>query len=213
MRKMHISLVPRDNVPLSHDLWISVAASQGRPKNSLVEFYQLHSQSELTNSPHASPVPQRARVLPLLGVRFGWTNGLSFDVIIKIMDDTLQDDIIATTVEVPRGGESLKECVESSTANFDRGDLNPNVNIRQWPRETRPSDRVVREIPSLGVVTVRIKKLGRAWDPAFCRPSCFQYSKLLLVWLIDGRLVENGGEYAEGWPAGDVRYLVDIKLE
>jgi hypothetical protein len=104
----------------------------------------------------------------------------------------------------------LKEVIEDFITNFDYRGNEPEINLRKW---SRASDRAVLEIPSLGAVTVKIKKLGQAWDPAPCKQGDWQYSIVKLFCLRNGKLAEESVTEAKGWPVAAVRYLVEVKLE
>jgi hypothetical protein len=170
-----------------------VLDSQGRPeKLSLIQASPLYPQPPtLRRDPHSQ----------ILGFRFGWTEGVSFDILINIMSHPYRDDIIATNVISPRDGETLEMAVEPLTEDF-------------YLRYTKPkvSDRIVYEIPSRGIVIVSIKKLGHAWNPAPCGNGGREYSKTNLFCLKDGGMEEKSVKDDRNKEEVDVRYLVDVRL-
>lgn len=131
-----------------HYFWIRVADSQGqRRRSSSLQAYPLEYGPTATRS----NLSENFGVPPILGFRLSWTNGVSFDVIIRIIDNTFRGDIIvATTVEIPSAKQSLRSVVESFTTNFDREDTPQDVNFKQRPAV---SDKIIQEIAALGVVT------------------------------------------------------------
>jgi hypothetical protein len=75
------------------------------------------------------------------------------------------------------------------------------------------SDRIIRYIPSLGILTVKLKKLGWAWASASLTQGVFTYSNIKLFWLsYHARLVEEPVTGSSVNKLASRRYLIDVDL-
>lgn len=94
------------------------------------------------------------------------------------------------------GGESLRDVV--TTFGIEYGPAR-QLNNR--------SGHFVREVPSLGVISVKAKRLGPAWNPSSFLNDGGESKTLHIFTLDDGALEEM----TEGHTAG-ARYMVDVRI-
>jgi hypothetical protein len=127
-------------------------------------------------------------------------------VILNFLDGGSRDGIIATIVEIPSAGKTLEDVIQTFIMGLDS---HPS-SLSEW---RKASNRVVLEIHALGRVTVRIKKVGRSWDPAPCTQDGYQPSTAKTFRLRNRGLVQTGLGATQNLTYAGVRYLVDVKLE
>lgn len=188
-----------ESTPSSRDIWIRVSDSEGQ-RQKISSIQARHAAKERMGGYDETPI---------LGFRLNWANGLSIDVVINIVMNG-RDDIITSTVKLTSAGERLKEIVKSFANQSSFSDLKKGSLRKQWSVD---SDRVVRELSPVGVVTVKIKKVGNTWDPASWRNGGSQYNMIKPFCLGGGVLEEKLESDPEARQAADVSYLVDVKLE
>jgi len=87
--------------------------------------------------------------------------------------------------------------------------------IDAFKSSSEHTDRIVRELPSLGVqrvLTVKLKRLGQTWSPPPWTQGSFYHSNINLFCLRHGDLAEQSitGSYLEQWTSR--RYLIDVDL-
>ncbi|KAE9368292.1 HET-domain-containing protein [Stipitochalara longipes BDJ] len=176
--------------------WIRVVDSQKRQLN-ITPIQTYFPLGTTHGSTEGGKLPEGARKqFPILGFRFRWTMDATFLVMIKFVDGKTGDDVIETV-----------EVIDEN----DSGDLNEILDsFNSWYEHT---DRIFRDVPSLGVISVKLKKLGRAWDPTPWAQGGFAYSKIKLFCFHKGSLVEETVTKPTYERLVKRRYLIDVNLK
>jgi hypothetical protein len=193
---------------IATNFWIRVEVSRGRPK---VKSIQPHPLLIGSNKTIRQATLEPSGDAQAFGFRFDCANGSSFDVTLEMVNNADRASILISTIASTSVGKSLEEAVNDLARTFASTQCDP---FHDPLIESDPtSDRVVKELSSLGVVTVKVKKIGKPWEMATRKICARKYNVIKLFPFRDGGFQESWATDAEGCVPADVRYLIDVKLE
>ena len=187
--QMHGS-IPRYCKRGSFAFWITVADPQKRPLD--IEPFDTGTYTEYVTP---DDILQSRRTVQVLGFKLYWTTGLVYHVMIKLVEGKTENDIMEAIEVISINGSDLIGFNEVLSFRHER------------------NDRVILNVPSLGVLYVKLKKLGRNWSPVPWTQGGFSYSKIKLYCLHWGLKIQETVKGSSLEQLADRRYLIEVVLK